>query len=94
MPADEASDEWAIPEDELWVGIEWRYLETKRGVRVKHALRSVVYSVTGHVTEAYCGVAPGRSVDWMGTGSQVEYDKVARLPRCKMCVAHLRNHGV
>lgn len=61
----------------------WRYLPR---CRVTHAL-----SEPG-VYVARCGAAPawfapGGADEWRGTGSQVEYETAAALPRCKRCVA-------
>lgn len=59
---------------------EWRYV---RGGRCTHALKRSL-DLT-----ARCGVSPSwfELFRWRGTGSQVEYETAAVLPRCKRCVA-------
>lgn len=62
--------------------LEWRYLP--RGT-VTHAFQR---APVGYAS-ALCGVAPlwyePRS-DWYGTGSQVEYERAAALPKCRRCL--------
>lgn len=66
-------------------GYEWRY--TSRG-RVVHAIRRSS-EVIGR-----CGMGPGwLSSEWLGTGSQDEYDRAAELPKCKRCVDLIKGSG-
>lgn len=60
-------------------GYEWRYL---RNGKAKHALSyaSARYAICG------CGPQWFDPDDWLGTGSQVEYETVAALPECKRCL--------
>lgn len=61
-------------------GWEWRYLS---GRRVVHALSYPSAAI------ARCGTGSlwfAPSDGWMGTGSQVEYETAAALPRCGRCV--------
>lgn len=55
---------------------EWRYMP---GGSVTHAL--------GRPTqpEAACGRYRVPAEDWMGSGSQVEYETAESLPKCKQC---------
>lgn len=34
---------------------------------------------------ALCGIAPGVSDAWLGTGTQAERERAASLPACRMC---------
>jgi hypothetical protein len=65
--------------------VTWRYLSRRT---VKHALE-INGGVAGHAAVALCGTAPGwfvpSSSDWLGTGSQTEYDTVDGLPECRRC---------
>lgn len=63
--------------------LHWRFLENGR---VAHALSDGMY---GKAAVAACGVWTP-SWNWRGTGSQREYDAVAKLPRCKRCQRKLR----
>lgn len=56
---------------------EWRFTI---GGRVLHALRDT------SKRQAICGLGLHRSEDWMGTGSQAEYERAERLPLCKRCL--------
>ncbi len=66
--------------DHVTAAVSWRYLH---GGKVVHALPE---QVSGR-EHARCGTAPSWfSPDgWFGTGSQVEYETVERLPRCGRC---------
>lgn len=64
--------------------IAWRYLPKGK---VKHALPLYSNSVTGHSHTSLCGLCPE---DWLGTGSQDEYEKAEVLPECGLCVRILR----
>lgn len=52
---------------------------------------SLVYSPSGHVAHilsqnyALCEYVPMWPNQWMGTGSQEEYEKAARLRLCRKC---------
>lgn len=65
--------------------VTWRYIQ-RRNPRVVHALR---IRSEGHDATALCGAAPvwfvPSSQQWYGSGSQDEYEQVARLPECKRC---------
>ena len=68
-------------EKRLRTEMYWRYLG-KRSVAV-HGFQQVV------TVMALCGVAPslfGSSADWLGSGSQAEYDKAASLSLCQNCL--------
>jgi hypothetical protein len=59
---------------------EWRYL---LGGRRTHALISSLDRI------ALCGRGVGwrdGAEEWRGTGTQDEYERAARLPRCLRCV--------
>lgn len=67
--------------------VTWRYLPSRR---VKHALPVESRSVAGHDVVALCGVQPPwRDWEWLGTGSQAEYETVRRLPECSRCTARV-----
>jgi hypothetical protein len=71
-------------EQRLRKDMYWRYLG-ERSLSV-HGFQQVVTFM------ALCGVAPsflGSSSDWFGSGSQVEYDRVAGLPLCGNCLRML-----
>lgn len=57
----------------------WRYLVTGK---VAHALRPPIAGA------AACGV-DGWSTEWLGTGSQDEYERAATLPRCLRCLRRI-----
>lgn len=63
-------------------GVEWRYLPTGK---MRHALVPAGGGL-GDVLRAVCGIDVWRSSAWRGTGSQDEYERVARLPACRRCV--------
>ncbi|HET8684142.1 MAG TPA: hypothetical protein VFM54_20050 [Micromonosporaceae bacterium] len=67
--------------------VTWRYLH--RG-KVRHALGIEGYAITGHAQRAACGLRPDWCEDWMGTGSQREYDRAAGLPECTRCAARVK----
>lgn len=71
-----------VPVPESWV--TWRYLPGPR-IRAKHALNVSEGTVTGHVSTSRCGIYSYEGVSWLGTGTQGEYEKLDRLPRCKSC---------
>lgn len=56
--------------------IEWFYIPTGK---VKHAV--LARSVT-----AECGMGTWSREFWHGTGSQREYEEVARRPACRRCL--------
>ena len=58
----------------------WRYLPKGR---VRHALRDSGYST------ALCGIGVWVFSQWLGTGSQREYERVEELPECKRCAREL-----
>lgn len=60
---------------------EWRY--TAFGA-VAHAL------LNARELSALCGIGVWRPEDWRGTGSQDEYERVAALPTCRVCLAKIR----
>lgn len=60
--------------------VEWRYLPSGRA---KHAVSRPPHG------PALCGAEPGLGGDWLGTGYQHEYDRVAALPECKRCAEKL-----
>lgn len=57
-------------------GWHWRYLANGNKC---HALK-FIYSNA----DAACGVG-GWPSEWLGTGSQVEYEKAATMTRCRRC---------
>lgn len=61
---------------------EWRYLLNGK---VSHGLSDP------HSALARCGVGPWVSAayGWLGTGSQLEYEVAAALPKCQRCVTYL-----
>jgi hypothetical protein len=61
---------------------EWRYLP--RGTRA-HTFLSTSPSDRG---TAVCGTSPQwfDPHGWHGTGTQNEYERAARLPKCKRCL--------
>jgi hypothetical protein len=59
---------------------EWRYLPDGS---VTHALTSPQECV------GECGVGPWTYDQWRGTGSQVEYERAAELPKCRRCLARI-----
>lgn len=62
-------------------GWHWRYLPN--GKRA-HVLR--LNSMSGGLdVVAACGIGAWPS-DWLGTGSQTEYEQAATLPRCRRCI--------
>lgn len=63
-------------------GVEWRYVPGGRET-VKHALTYPVAAA------AVCGVTLIPSSDWLGTGSQREYERVEELRPCRRCLALL-----
>lgn len=59
----------------------YELLYLRRG-RVAHCvLRNGTYP------DAVCGVGPQWPSDWYGTGTQAEYERAERLPRCQRCQA-------
>lgn len=56
--------------------LSWRYLPLGT---VTHAVMAA-----DHVVARY-GVEAWAASWWFGTGSQVEYERVASLPRCQRC---------
>lgn len=60
---------------------ERRYV---RGGAVRHLL------VDSEAAVAVCGMGPWVHDQWYGTGSQVEYETVASLPDCRLCLARQR----
>lgn len=65
--------------------MNWRYL---RQGKVRHALSY------GTARMAQCGRGPGLWDDWLGTGSQAEYERAAELPTCTRCLKALQLQGV
>lgn len=65
----------------------WRYL-APAGRRV-HALRIDQWTGTGHLATAQCGIGVWRSELWHGTGSQIEYERAATLPKCQRCLERI-----
>lgn len=63
---------------------EWRYLPDGR---VVHALDK-----PGDNT-AWCGRWILPASQWLGTGSQREYEEAASLPKCGSCLRILGGHG-
>lgn len=63
--------------------LERRYLP---GGAVAHLLAGA------SAARAVCGIAPylAGAWAWLGTGSQVEYETVASLPDCKLCLRRRR----
>ena len=57
---------------------DYRRLYTRRGSR---AHLSGPYATTG----AMCDLSRDRDEEWLGTGSQAEYDRAAKLPLCRRC---------
>ena len=57
---------------------EWRYTF---GGKVAHALQRTYH------TAAVCGVGVWVSDQWLGTGSQREYERVEALPSCRRCLS-------
>ncbi len=74
-----AGNPHASPAPELY---EWHYL-ANRGRTHARKRRSAGLD---HV--AQCGISPQwfDPTGWLGTGSQVEYERAANLPRCRRCV--------
>jgi hypothetical protein len=65
----------------IYRGFEWRYLPSGR---VKHALFSS--SDTG----AVCGIYTIPASNWLGTGTQHEYERLETLEPCKRCISYAR----
>lgn len=65
---------------------EWSYLGLGLKLHARRKRDSVIDVV------AVCGLDNWTS-DWKGTGSQKEYDYVARAPKCKKCVKLLEEKG-
>lgn len=57
---------------------------------VAHELSWGVYANSGHA--ALCGRTPWPA-DWLGTGTQSEYERAAELPLCVQCDAVLRHQA-
>lgn len=72
----------AVQEESRRTGWHWRYLN---GCKVTHALRM---DSMGLDTVAPCNVE-GWSSEWLGTGSQAEYETAATLPRCRKCLQRM-----
>ena len=60
--------------------VAWVYLPNGR---VRHALHH-------HSVAALCGLLPPLDGDWWGTGSQEEYERVAKLSECRRCAARVK----
>jgi hypothetical protein len=63
---------------------EWRY--TVDG-KVTHALTSPRECVSE------CGIGPWTYDQWRGTGSQLEYETAAALPKCRRCLRKIGAPG-
>lgn len=64
---------------------EWRYLP---GGRVKHVVERMEINVSGLSVISACAAADAhQSVNWRGTGSQDECERLEALPACQRCVA-------
>ncbi|MEV1315307.1 hypothetical protein AB0J14_04400 [Micromonospora arborensis] len=61
-------------------GLEWRYTP---GGQVRHAL------TRSSDAGAVCGIYLLPASDWLGTGSQGEYERVEALRPCLRCVRKL-----
>lgn len=61
----------------------WRY--SSRNAKCRHLVR--LYGVFGPSTSGICTrVWVFDEIDWRGTGSQTECDKLAELPPCVWCL--------
>jgi hypothetical protein len=58
-------------------GEGWRYC---RGGRVRHQITDGLGAERGR-GGARCGLW----TEWLGTGSQAEYERLAGLPKCRRC---------
>lgn len=68
--------------------VTWRYMPGQY-VMVKHALRVSSMNFTGHADVSLCGMWPWGNTNWMGTGRQAEYDRLASLRECKTCLKYV-----
>jgi hypothetical protein len=59
----------------LLAGEGWRYC---RNGRVRH-------QITDHEGGGRGGARCGLWTEWVGTGSQAEYERLASLPKCRRC---------
>jgi hypothetical protein len=71
----------------LIYGIEWRYL---RRSRVVHAIG---YNSLTPAATARCGLSPWDPSDWLGTGTQIEYETADALPPCRRCLSRIPTGG-
>jgi hypothetical protein len=64
----------------LLVGEGWRYL-ARGGVRHMTSL-----NIFDSSRFSLCGLAVALPSHWRGTGTQDEYERLARLPKCLRCM--------
>ncbi|HYJ33800.1 MAG TPA: hypothetical protein VE326_11325 [Candidatus Binatia bacterium] len=71
-----------VREDAERTGWHWRYLETGM---IAHALAAGAHGGLNRV--AACGMFPrGYWSEWLGGGSQREYERAATMPKCRRCM--------
>jgi hypothetical protein len=76
-----ASERWAGDKGAEFAAKGDRYLP--RG-RVRHRTRQIIFE--SFTLVAACGISASVYY-WRGTGSQDEYERLSRIPRCTRCLA-------